>query len=307
MMLPEAGPDPSWGYIAARSGDGQAVIFGGTQADGTNTVVLRTTHLWDARADTLALTDLTADGPAPRYCGCAAWDRERDVVVMVGGRNRDGPFAIPGETWELSVADARWRLVPVTTPPGVIGCAMTFAGGAIHLFGGLGERVGYDRTLYRYEPESGWVGVPGEGPTGRFDAAIETLPDGDTFVLVGGAAAAAGAAFYADVWTFDVGTGDWRELVAEGLPTGRRAPWVIPDEDGRGVYVGFGLDGETQPLADLYHVAFDAPAYRPVSLADRPEGRGLAPALPAARGLGALVYGYDGVGPRTDAWVLHAE
>jgi hypothetical protein len=297
-----------WGAIIARSGDGRAVIFGGTQADGESSVVLDTTHLWDARGAALQIEEISASGPAPRYCGCAAWDRERDVIVMAGGRNRDGPFTVAAETWELSLADRSYRLVPVATPPGVIGCAMAFAAGAIHLFGGLGERIGFDRNLYRYEPAVGWTAIADDGPTGRFDAAFETLPDGGRILLVGGAAAPEGMGFFSDVWIFDARSEEWRDLAAEAMPTGRRVPWLVLDAPGGGgAYVGFGLAGDGSALADLYHLSLDPARYRPLPALDVVPGRGFAPPLPAPDGIGALVHGYDGTGPLDDAWVLRRD
>jgi len=305
---PADGPLRVWGHMVAWLGDGRAVVFGGTNATQVSGVALDDAWLLDVRGAAPVFTRLDGSGPSPRYCGCAAWDRGRDVVVVSGGRDVTIPDRIVPETWELDPATGTWTMMAVsTTPPGRVGCALAYsaARGAVYMFGGASSEIGYSDRTYRYDPAMpAWTALDAPGPFGRYDAGFAPLGDGSRLVLFAGSAAAMGAAFYDDTWIFDTSTETWTELVAPGdRPPARRVPWIVVDGD-RGLWAGLGANGLLEPLGDLWYLDVAAARWAAVD-AGAVTPRGFSPALPAGAGaLGTVLGGWDGYGPVGDTWRL---
>lgn len=314
VPAPDVGPLAIWGFLAADLGDGRALVFGGTNASEASGTTLGRAWLYDMRGSELAVSEVVVDGtkPAPRYCGCAAWDPERGKLVMTGGRDLDAPLGVPPETWELDLATSTWTEVAVpSSPQGVIGCSMAWSGArhAMYLFGGAGAR-GASSKIFRYDattPE--WVELPATGPVPRYDAVLQPRDDGAKLLMFAGSLSASGAAFYSDLWLFDTTSETWVELeIAGDVPEGRRTPWVAQTPDGRGMYVAMGYDGDMLPIDDFWWLDFESARWTRLELgADGPRARGFSPALPgAALGLGIMLGGFDAHVPVRDVWRLVA-
>jgi hypothetical protein len=301
---PADGPLRVWGHIVAWSGDGRAVVFGGTNATMTSGIALDGAWLFDARGGAPVFTELTGTGPTARYCGCAAWDRARDVVVVSGGRDVTIPDTIVPETWELDPDTGTWTMIPVpVSPPGRVGCALAYSAArdAVYLFGGLSMEIGHSDRTYRYDPAApAWIELGASGPVARYDGGLAPLGDGRRLILFAGAAAAMGAGFYDDTWIFDTTTETWSELSVTGdVPPARRVPWMVVDAE-RGVWAGLGADSMLEPLGDLWYLDIGAALWTRVSAGAIP-ARGFCPALPAGPGaLGHALGGWDGTGPIRD-------
>lgn len=308
---PAEGPLRVWGFLVADLGDGRAVLFGGTTADTVTGTTLDGTWLYDMRGDAPVATRIDASGPEPRYCGCAAYDPDRDVVVMVGGRNLTSPLSIPPATWELDLSTETWARADVPeTPSGVIGCSLAYAreAGAMFLFGGAGAE-GYRDTTWRLDAEApAWEPLDATGPTGRYDAAWLPMDDGRRLLLFAGSAAAMGSAFYSDVWVFDAVDRTWSELAIEGAtPPGRRTPWTAWEPGERGLYVANGYDGDMEPIGDFWHLDLEGGRWTELSTDGMPGPRGFSPRLPGPPGaLGVMFGGYDGSAPTPELWTLRA-
>lgn len=304
------GPFGRWGWVAADLGDGTAILFGGTtidvMGDGER---LGDTWLADVRGPTPAFARLETVGlPAPRYCGCMAYDRARGLVILIGGRDT---APLEPSTWVLDVATSQWTDLGIAdTPPGSVGCAMAYSpdDDATILFGGggLGQ---YDDGTYRFDAEvPAWTRLDAAGPSARYDAVLRWIGPGEPLLLFGGALGAIGQGFHADVWRFDVATETWTEMVADGAaPPGRRVGWLAVEPDLSGFVVGMGVTGiqPQQVLSDLWRFDFSARRWTEQAPANAPPARGFSPWLPAGAGtVGLLLGGFDNQTPRADLWRL---
>lgn len=302
-VLPELadGPLLVWGALVVDVGPTSAVLFGGTTASDITGNTLDRAFRYGWSGDELTVEELStaAMGPGPRYCGCAAYDAARDVVIVAGGRDLNGPFLEADETWELDLATETWTRWSGTTPASTLGCMMTAdTDGDLYWFGGASSG-GSTNTLYRAEDES-WVevAVSGEMPAVRYDGAL--WADAEGLLLFGGAESAFGEAFYADVWRFD---GTWTRLddgiLDDGTPVaGRRVPWFRPTPDG--FVMAGGFDMNMNPMGGLFRWTF-ASGFEAMEIDDPLEPRGFAASLPAPSGIGVMFSGYDGDGPVREA------
>ena len=303
------GPWGRWGYQVAALDAQSAIVLGGTDASAFGGTVFE--DAWRVRVSedgSVSATRIDASGPAPRYCGCMAWDPTRARLVVYGGRDLSAPTRAP-ETWELDVEGARWRLVEgATEPPGTVGCAMAYLPSTeqVYLFGG-GGTGGFDDSTFRYDAAAGaWVELDAPGPLARYDGYLFPSRDGAALLLFGGSYGARGAAFYADLWRFDPIAETWSELALPDGPRGRRTPWIVHDPARDGLYIGFGFDGEMEAIGDLWHLDLDARAWRSIEIAaDGPVARGFALALPGGAGaLGLVLGGNGGTRALVDGWRL---
>ncbi len=291
-----------WGFMVADRGDGTSVVFGGTTldayADGGS---FDDTWIVDARGELPSFTKLPASaGPGPRYCGCAAYDRGRDRVVVVGGRNLE---MLAAETWVLDLGTATWTRLDVETPPGVLACAMAYASerDALYLFGGLGGMDGeevVDGGTYRYDADvPSWTKLPATGPSPRFSAILTDVAPGEPLLLFGGTPRTFGTEYLADVWRFDPASETWSETVVAGAsPRGRREGWLRVEPDGRGFLVGMGTAGvgPYDVLSDLWRFDFATRTFTEVTPPNSPAPRGFSLYIPAAAGqAGLLLGGFD--------------
>ncbi len=305
---PADGPLRVWGPMVAPIDASRAVVFGGTTASQLGGTTLDGTWLYDASSGALEAIAIEGDGPAPRYCGCAAYDPDRGRVVLTGGRDLVGPENVPAETWELDLEAGTWTQVEVPETPGeVVGCMLAYsrARGAMYLFGGGGEG-GTSDTIHRYDPEGrAWITLDATGPSARYDGRFLPLDD-ETLMLYGGAYSATGAAFFSDVWLFDAMSETWSEVVIEGdVPPGRRVSWTVLEQSGRGLYVATGFDGRMQPYGDFWYLDLEEKRWTELALPDAFAARAFTAVLPAAApALGTMLGGYDGSAPVTDVWVL---
>ncbi|MFK7986241.1 MAG: kelch repeat-containing protein [Sandaracinaceae bacterium] len=301
------GPWDLWGFQVAAISVDEAIVLGGTDT-GTGSSTFE--DVWRVRvgADgTLSATAIEATGPAPRYCGCMAYDAARDTLVVYGGRDLTGPVPDWADTtWELDLTAATWTERSAAGPIGTLGCAMAYSpsDGRTYLFGGANRAGAYDR-MQRYDRADGiWTELAAEGPVPRYDAVM--LPDGGRLLLFGGSFGASGAAFYADLWSFDVASETWSEIALPEGPPGRRTGWVVRDPERPGLYVGFGFDGSMNPLGDLHYADLEALTWTEIELPfDGPAPRGFSPALPGGESaLGVMTGGNGGRQGVNESWRL---
>ena len=306
LSLPPDSGLSRWGFMVADRGDGTSVLFGGTTldafADGSS---FDDAWLVDARGELPTFSRLNArGGPGPRYCGCAAFDRGRDQVVMVGGRNLE---MLSPETWTFDLGTNEWTRLDVETPPGVLACAMAYASDrrSLYLFGGLGGMDGaeeVDGGTYRFDADvPAWTKLPAQGPSARFSAILTDVAPGEPLLLFGGTPRTFGVHYLADVWRFDTTSETWSEtaIVGEG-PPGRREGWLRVEPDGTGFLVGMGTAGvaPNDVLSDLWRFDFASRTFTDVTPVGSPPARGFSLYIPAASGqAGLLLGGFDNLRP----------
>lgn len=304
------GPWGLWGYTVAAIDDHTALVMGGTDAGGPNNLVYDAAWRVSVAADgSLTATEIATTGPAPRYCGCMAIDRARNVAVVYGGRNLMTPMLAP-DTWELDLATDTWtEITTATQNPGTLGCMMGYSASAdrMYMFGGA-SAGGPHARLFRLDPTAGeWIEIAATGPLARYDGALFESRDGEAMMLFGGSYGAMGSAFYADLWRFDPTAETWTEIALPSGPEGRRTPWLVRDPDRHGLYVAFGYDGRMQPMGDFWYADLDALTWTEIEIDfdTGPVGRGFAYALPGGDGaLGTLMAGYGTTRPVETAWRL---
>jgi hypothetical protein len=306
--LPEAFPG-GWGWSSAELDDGRTLVLGGAIGVDADAVLDRVLVI--EPGETLAVRELavSGDGPAPRWCACATYDAARGRVLFAGGRNLDALGGIAGTTWELDPETGGYRELAATpTPAGVIGCALAHAPArrATYWFGGASSAT-ISGAMYRLHADGDtWVEVEAPGPTPRYDAELVAL-DERRLLLFGGSYGSSGAAFYSDVWIFDTETESWSEVEVGGAsPPGRRTPWLRLDDDGSGLYAGFGYDGRGAPLGDLHHFDLESASWLEIAVPEPvPAARGFSRAARGPEGsIGLLLPGLGRGAVVRDAYVL---
>ncbi|MCA9606290.1 MAG: hypothetical protein KC619_11875 [Myxococcales bacterium] len=299
------GPWSQWGFMAVAIDASHAVVIGGTNASQLGGEVFADAWRIEVGATELTATRIEASGPAPLYCGCAAYDSARNVVVVYGGRDLDVPSFAPA-TWELDLGSSTWTQIEgADQSPTTLGCAMARlpATGELYLFGGASQAAGVSDRLYRYDGAA-WNAIEATGPVQRYDAVLFPTADGEGLYLFGGSYGASGAAFYSDLWRFDPDAEAWTELLLPETLVGRRGAWIVQDPLRPGLYVGFGYDGTMAPLGDLWYADLERLTWAPIEVPfEGPVPRGFAPAIPGGEGaLGAIFGGYSRTRPVFDAW-----
>lgn len=306
-----------WSPLVADVGDGHAVLFGGADLDNFGGSPLDDVVWFDGRGAEPHFTSIEIapplnpfdeHKPAARYCGCAAYDPSRDQVAVVGGRSLQSFFT---DTWILDLDSAAFETLPALaeTPRGGLGCSLTYRveDDAYYLFGGAGM-TGSFNELWRLDGATRtWeqITVEGPAPGNRYDAWLGTHDGG--LLMVGGARNAQ-QDFHADVWTFDLTSRTWTEVVGDDQgPLGRRIPWVRKAHDGSGLYMGFG-NHDTDLLNDLWWLDLGTGAWTEQTLENGPTARGWSPPLPGGDGvIGWLMGGFDLDEPVADLWRLDAD
>jgi hypothetical protein len=253
------------------------------------------------------------DPPPARYCHCLAYLPEQNEVLLVGGRNDEGPLA--PAAWTLNIATGTWLAVSgPDLPPGVIGCHVAYLAGAgkAYVFGG-GGAGGLSSDTHVYDPIARTFTrlQPAVHPPARMDGAAAFDPgDGGRMLVFGGAISVdpSHPKHLDDLWAFD-GTA-WTQLDPGARPPARRVPAAAFDPTHR-AWMIFGGTIETDDLADLWR--FDAAAgtftqLSPTMGDGAPPARGFASAGydPIEDGY-VIVGGLDQVFLRglSDGWLLH--
>ncbi|MFK7741258.1 MAG: hypothetical protein AB8H80_13140 [Planctomycetota bacterium] len=180
----------------------------------------------------------TTSAPSPRFLYGMAYDSNRDVVVLFGGRTATG---VNNETWEFDGTD--WtQATPGSNPAPREEMGMVFdeQAGTVILFGGCDADTGtvYGDT-WTYDGNN-WVDAsPPTGPSPRFRGAMVYDSDRSRSVYFGG---------YDNTNTFDetfeLLSGQWIEVNATTPPTNVTENYHAYDPQ-RGVTVVFGGFGSS--------------------------------------------------------------
>jgi cysteine-rich repeat protein len=170
--------------LAYDDSEGGVLLFGGAGFDPFVPVVpLGDTWTWDG-TQWEQLAPVTS--PPPRYEHAMAYDRDRDVVILFGGRNDTQPL---GDTWQWD--GSTWQqLSPAASPGSRFNHVMAYdaARGRIVLYGGMSCGWGgcaYFNDTWEWDGSTWQDVTPAVSPPGAraltYDATRERT------VLVGGA------------------------------------------------------------------------------------------------------------------------
>jgi hypothetical protein len=202
----------------------------------------------------------TGDVPEPRYCHRGAYLPTTNEILIVGGRNADGP--LPRFAATLNLGTNVWTTVTGNLPNGIIGPSVEWMpnlGKAI-VFGGGGTR-GNERLTWSYDPSTRTFDLlaPAHVPPGRADAPTAYDPIHERILMFGGGVRAIPPyAHLGDLWSFD-GT-DWTELTVTDGPAPRRYMASGLDPVTR-LWVLFGGTKEDQDFDDLWLFDLDTDTF----------------------------------------------
>jgi hypothetical protein len=215
--------------------------------------------------------------PAARYCHCTTYLPDQNEVLVVGGRNDEGP--LPPGAWTFNPITRAWLAVTGELPKGVIGCHavwMAHLGRAI-VFGG-GSQDGLDRETLAYDPVMRTftpITVP-ERPPGRMDGAVAYDAAGGRMLLFGGAVSVYPTPRHLDdLWAFDGAA--WSKLEPGEHPSPRRVS-ANGFDDERRAWIVFGGTIESEDFADLWRFDAATNTWASLSSAGAPAARGFASA-----------------------------
>ena len=234
--------------MAYDSGRGVTVLFGGW--NNVENYAYGDTWEWDGTTWTLvdAGDPNGVDAPSPRYVHAMAYDSDRGVVVLFGGRDEMGRL---GDTWEWD--GSAWTLAHAGDPAGVNapsprdghGMAYDDDRGVLVLYGGAGAEPGYRSDTWEWDG-SDWTLVATGGPGPRRGHAMACSTH--RTVLFGGHD---GTSQLDDTWEWDGET--WMGIDVTGPSARDYAAMVYDSQRGRMVlFGGYYYDGSHHNYGDTW-------------------------------------------------------
>jgi N-acetylneuraminic acid mutarotase len=218
-------------------------------------------------------TKLAANNePAPRYCNCVAALPEQNQLMLIGGRDDNGPLA--NGAWTLDLTTNAWTAVTGTLPGGVIGCMATYMENIkrVVVFGG-GDALGVSSLTWAYDPVARTFAKldPQTSPPARMDGMAAYDPgDGGRMLMFAGEFGI--NATTSDLWAFN-GT-EWSKLTPAGATPSKRRVGAHAFDAKRRTWFLFGGTIDSSDLKDVW--TFDAATTTWTQLPDdtAPKARG---------------------------------
>ena len=237
---------------------GQMVVFGGDSGIAQNCmpapVFEADTWIYDLACN--SWKKLSVTGPSARTRTASAIDTAHHVLYLFGGRFRagtSGAYTLYDETWAFDLTAWSWTKVATTgeKPPGLANATLTYhpTRNALLLFGGNSSTSGLT-----FEPHAelwsldlttlAWSrldrGSSKKPAPRQFHAAALDVTGDALVVHSGGGANAYQGPFIADVWRFDLATGQWSEPNVDGAWPENRIRHVMAADPARGRMLVFG-------------------------------------------------------------------
>jgi hypothetical protein len=167
------------------------------------------------------LTDSTTVSGRSRQAMC--YDSRHGDIYIFGGMNASG---YNNETWQYHISNGSWtKLTTIGNNPTIRGShslVYDSKNDNIYLFSGRDRDVPTDRILndfYSFNVSTQtWTQIPlqvGSVPTPRIFYGFVFDHFKDVIYLSGGYYYDNADIFYADIWQYDVGSGNWTEIVVE--------------------------------------------------------------------------------------------
>jgi hypothetical protein len=157
--------------------------------------------------------------------GCRDDDAGPSATPTAAGSPSPSPAPTPASTAGVTPAPAtsplRWEMV---SPGGLLPSprrdhSLVSDGRTLYLFGGRNGGENY-ADLWKFDPPSGtWTELSGAGPPpGRFGHNAAYVEERSEMLVFGGQA---GSGFFADTWSYSIGSGDWAERTPAASPSPR--------------------------------------------------------------------------------------
>lgn len=155
-------------------------------------------------------SELSREGPGQRWTAVMAFDTQRGVVVLHGGKTSDS-FAL-GDTWEWD--GERWNQVATGGPQARTEHAMVYDSvrGVMVMFGGRSSSFTYESDTWEWDGVA-WREVNVIGPPARYRHAMAFDAERGVTVLFGGGTLSTD---YEDTWEYD--GQQWTRVTLGGPP-----------------------------------------------------------------------------------------
>ena len=284
-----------WNYLFFNPRLNQVVLVnGGPDGDKPATDPL---ELWTWDGFDWSLLSADPQGPAWRNFAGAAYDSERDRLVIYGGvQNRNSRME---ETWEWD--GQSWTRFDVAGPGYREGAAMVYdeARGNTILFGGANEKFEILGDTWAWDGTS-WTQVSAAGPSPRFPSAFVYDPAREKVLLFSGHFVSENSYItFSDFWEWD-GT-SWKEIIVEGEKPGARNIATMTFNPLDETVLLFG-GGEEKFLGDLW--SWNGEAWTQVTESGVPPRSGLGGVYDSQRKWLVVFGGVEKPGGKaiTDTW-----
>lgn len=183
--------------------------------------------------------DVQYDLPIKRVQYAAAYDSDRNRLVLFGGSDSTFPFTFYNDTWEFD--GVSWSLITTATSPtprraSVI--AYDSARKVMVMFTGVDGTTLFDET-WEYDGDNWTLQSPTASPGGRNTTGMVYDSNRGVMVLFGGQKA--GFVAQNDTWEYD--GNNWSLITTATLPLARTGEGLSYDSDRKKVVLFGGLDG----------------------------------------------------------------
>ena len=225
------------------SGSDGIVLFGGLTFIGGFVDLPGDTWVYDTNTNEWTNASPQEPGPSGRWRHTMAYEAESDRVILFGGDT-----GLPnGETWSYDLDGNAWsNMNPVTSPSPRWGHVMSYDSQSdrIIVFGGETTPNVYEYSsetwAYDFNTNEWRNTTPPIGPSARRDPAMAYDSESDRVVLFGGYTPSENLE---DMWTYDVDTNTWTEMVPEGRPSARWGHAMVYDAESDRVILFGGYSG----------------------------------------------------------------
>lgn len=255
-----------WSFVFYHDGLEQVLLVNGGPERGKPADDLMEIWGWDGAQWSLISAD--ENGPTWRNWPAAAYDTDRDVLVIHGGLQSRGSF---DETWEWD--GQTWTHFEESGPGAREGALMAYdaARGNMILFGGATPDMEIHSDTWAWDGQS-WTQVSDAGPAPRFPGGMAYDPVRQEVLMYSGhfADSSGDAIDYDDLWAWDGSS--WREITVEGLTPDHRthAGFLFDPVTESMLLVG---SGSETFLSDVW--AWDGTGWEEVPASNTPARSGL--------------------------------
>jgi hypothetical protein len=308
------------------------LVFGGDEAPFDPTGMTPSVYLdevWKNDLQCEAWTQLQPPpGPGKRGLYVAAFDDQRNRMIVMGGRSNDAGYLLHNDVWAFDPTSATWsQLAPTGTLPAPRQshrAVWDAAKNRMLIFGGNGGTLFGNQPLgdtwelsFASGADGAWRRIMGAGPTARQDVSSTLDSAHNWWVIYGGAFSF--IAYSSESWAFDLATDSWKQLNDSGPNPGNRF-WGDFVDAGSGTLVLFGGhdDGPIGLRNDSWSLAVASDgtaAWTPLLDGDSdttvtgvdhgsPERRDKHSFVPTGDGRAWLFGGVTDCGPIDDLWLL---
>lgn len=253
QTLVSSQPSPRDGAAGVFTNAGELFLFGGENAGAS----LADGWLWSAARNGWRRA---ASGPSARSGVTAAFDSQRQRVIVFGGVNgAHAGASYNNEVWEYAPLSNTWVLRSAGSvspaPRALASFAYDSSSQRGLLFGGVGPTHLADTWEWNGATGS-WTQIGGSGPSPRFGSAFAFDPAHHVYVLFGGSPQGVTGGALDDTWSFDANVGLWSQRAPAQKPPARAGATMTYDARASKLVMLGGTSASTLNADDAWE--FDA-------------------------------------------------